>query len=87
MEEMIPKNSTIPVGFQKSFPTTEKNQQEFVVTVLEGEKRLAKENCVVTQTKITNLRPAKAGEVNVSVRYFVDRNGCFTVEIEDPSRG
>lgn len=72
MEVMIKQNVNIPISAEKRFHTTEKNQTEFTVTVLEGEKRLAQENCLISQFTIRNLRPAKAGEVSVNVTYFVD---------------
>ena len=77
MEVMIKQNVTIPFRVEKMFPTTEKNQTEFTVTVLEGEKRLAQENCLISQFTIRNLRPAKAGEISVKVAYDVDANSCL----------
>ena len=55
--------------------------------MLEGTARLAKENCLIAQFRLKNLKPMKAGKLKVNVKFDIDTNGCLKVKVEDPQAG
>ena len=51
--------------------------------VLEGESRLARDNFLVKELRIRNLRRAPAGQVRVALTYKIDEDNQFSVKIEE----
>ena len=47
--------------------------------MLEGTARLAKENCLIAQFRLKNLKPMNAGKLKVNVKFDIDTNGCLKV--------
>lgn len=76
---VISRNSVIPCQAEVTLETTRNNQGELTLIVIQGESRLAQENCLVGQLVVQNLRPGKAGSVKVSCQYKVNSDGILSV--------
>ncbi len=81
--KIIPKNTPIPFSKEIEFHTSEQNQQEVKIRVVEGENNLA-DNCEeVGSFSLTGLTQAPKGEVKISVKFMVDDNGIFTISASE----
>ncbi len=85
--KVIPKNTTIPFSKEIEFHTSEENQEEVTVRVVEGENNLA-DNCEeVGSFTLSNLTRAPKGAVKISVKFMVDKNGIFTISASEKGLG
>ena len=79
LKSVIPRNSVIPCDSEAMLETTQKNQSELSIVVMQGESEMADDNCFVGQLNIQNLKPGKKGSVKIVLQYRVDVNGILTV--------
>ena len=49
--------------------------------VLEGEEPEARDNYMIEQITITRLTRAPAGEFGIDIKFFVDADGIFSVQV------
>ena len=76
---IIKRNTLIACEAAITLETTRNNQGELTLIVMQGESRLAQENCLVGQLVIQNLRPGVAGSVQVDCVYKVNTDGILSV--------
>lgn len=86
-EELIPQNSTVPVGRSKIFTTVRENQTAVKILVMQGESRRADENEMLGEFILTGLRRAAAGEVEVEVTFEINADGIVSVHAKDLDTG
>lgn len=87
MLKMIEANTIIPARATKIFTTSEDNQKEIEVTVLQGEKELAEQNKVLSVFTLNGIPPAPKGVPRIEVMFDVRRDGHLRVSSRDISTG
>ena len=80
---LILRNTTVPTKRNETFTTTEDNQSELTVRILQGEKPKASLNSLVGQVKLTGLPPAPAGIPAIEVCFEIDAAGTLSVSATD----
>jgi molecular chaperone DnaK len=75
--KVIERNTTIPVTRKRSFVTTQDNQTNMTVHVLQGEHTLASENISLARFEITNIPAGPTGSQQVDVEFDIDADGIF----------
>ncbi len=85
---LIRRNTTIPVTKEEVFSTLHPDQDTVQVEVYQGESRIASENTLLGQFRISGLEPEHAGELaKVTVQFDFDVNGILTVTARDRHTG
>jgi|GEM_PF-386663 len=84
---IVVKNTTIPTEHSKTFTTTEDNQTQVAISVLEGERKLVKDNLKLGYLRLSGLLPAPAGVAQVMVTFSIDVNGFLNVRAQDQATG
>lgn len=87
MKILIPKNTTIPVRRSDVFSTSENNQTQVEVHVLQGERELATDNKSLGRFQLRGIPPAPRGIPQVQVSFDVDANGILQVSALDKYTG
>ena len=85
VDVLIRRNTRIPVQVERSLTTLVDNQDRAFVDVLQGERRLVKDNVRLGSVMIEGIPPARAGGVTVSVVYSINANGVLSVKARPSS--
>ncbi|MCV4339603.1 molecular chaperone HscC [Pseudomonas capsici] len=83
---IIERNSVVPVSRVKTVQTLSDNQKHVLVKIYQGESRLVKDNIALGELDIP-IPPAKAGEVELNVRFTYDNNGLLEADVQIPMTG
>ncbi|HWM23990.1 MAG TPA: molecular chaperone DnaK [Chthoniobacterales bacterium] len=86
MNVIIPRNSTIPIKAGEMFTTAVNNQRSMSITVLQGEREMARDNWALGQFEI-EFEPAPKGAARVGVQFEIDANGILHVLARDTETG
>ena len=87
MKPLIPRNTTIPVRRSDIFSTSQNNQSQVEVHVLQGERQMANDNKSLGRFRLTGIPPAPRGIPQVQVSFDVDANGILQVSALDKATG
>ncbi|NCJ08147.1 molecular chaperone DnaK [Synechococcales cyanobacterium C] len=87
MKTLIPRNTTIPVRRSDIFSTSENNQTQVEIHVLQGERQLAEHNKSLGRFQLRGLPPAPRGIPQVQVAFDIDANGILQVTALDKYTG
>ena len=87
MKTLIPKNTTIPVRRSDVFSTSENNQTQVEVHVLQGERELASDNKSLGRFQLRGIPPAPRGIPQIQVSFDIDANGILQVSALDKYTG
>ena len=87
MKPLIPRNTTIPVRRSDIFSTSQNNQSQVEVHVLQGERQMAVDNKSLGRFRLTGIPPAPRGIPQVQVSFDVDANGILQVSALDKATG
>ena len=79
MSVIIKRNSSIPISIKKKFKTVEDFQNNFVISVYEGEKKFVKDNLKISYFKFEKIRIAPKGEVQIEITFELNSNGILKV--------
>ncbi|MFL6538271.1 MAG: Hsp70 family protein, partial [Chthoniobacterales bacterium] len=82
MNVIIPRNSTIPTKAGEMFTTAVSNQRSMKITVLQGEREMARDNWPLGAFEI-EFEPAPKGVPRVGVQFEIDANGILHVLARD----
>ncbi|MEM7448587.1 MAG: molecular chaperone DnaK [Myxococcota bacterium] len=85
-QELIPSNTTLPHSCSRIFTTNRDQQVSVQVVVMQGDPSTASMERL-GEFALTGLRPAKAGELEVDVRFEIDDDGIFKVSATDLETG
>jgi molecular chaperone DnaK (HSP70) len=79
MEQIINRNTTMPVHKNKVFSTAADGQTTIAIEVYEGERPLVKDNHFLGRFELSGIPPARRGEPKITIDFDVDANGILTV--------
>jgi len=80
---LIPRNTTIPTKRSEVFSTAEDSQTTVEIHVLQGERKLARDNRTLGRFQLTGIPPAPRGMPKVEVTFDIDANGILHVSAKD----
>ncbi|XP_031372938.1 heat shock cognate 70 kDa protein-like [Punica granatum] len=80
MTVMIPKNTPIPICKEQVFSTSSDNQESFVISIYEGERR---SNNFLGRFELSGIPQAPKGIPQITVRFSVYADGFLYVSMED----
>src|SRR5436305_2768628 len=86
MNDIIPRNSTIPIKAGELFTTAVDNQRQMLIHVLQGERERAPDNWSLGRFTI-DFEPAPRGVPRVGVQFEIDANGILHVLARDTKTG
>ena len=87
MKPLIPRNTTIPVRRSDIFSTSENNQTQVEVHILQGERELATDNKSLGRFQLRGIPPAPRGIPQIQVAFDIDANGILQVSALDKYTG
>ncbi|MBN1478621.1 Hsp70 family protein, partial [Candidatus Sumerlaeota bacterium] len=85
MKTLIPRNSSIPTTASRTFTTSRDNQRAVSFAVLQGERKIARENRELAKLRLAGVRPAPREVPEIEVTFHIDANGILNVSAEDLS--
>ncbi|MFN2341665.1 MAG: molecular chaperone DnaK, partial [Halanaerobium sp.] len=85
--KLIDKNTTIPTSKSKIFSTAADNQSSVDIHVLQGERKMAKDNKTLGRFQLTDIPPAPRGVPQIEVEFDIDKNGIVHVAAKDKGTG
>jgi molecular chaperone DnaK len=86
MNVLIPRNTTIPCKAGEMFANAAANQTSMRITVLQGEREMARDNWKLGEFDIA-FSPAPRGQARVGVQFEIDANGLLQVLVRDIASG
>ncbi len=86
MNVIIPRNTTIPTKAGEMFTNAVSGQQAMKITILQGERELAKDNWKLGEVEIP-FTPAPKGQARVGVQFEIDADGILKVLVRDTLSG
>jgi molecular chaperone DnaK len=86
MNVIIPRNSTIPIKAGEMFTNAMAGQESMLITVLQGEREMAKDNWKLGEFDIP-FDCAPKGQARVGVQFDIDANGILHVLARDTKTG
>lgn len=84
---LISRNSSIPTTATSKFTTVVDNQASVSVHVLQGERKMAKENRTIARFRLTGITAAPREVPEIEVRFHIDANGILQVSAQDMTSG
>lgn len=85
VEKIIPRNSTIPASFTKSYTTYQDGQTAISFHIVQGEREMAADNRSLAKFNLGNIPPMKAGIPKVNVKFTMDADGILSVSAWEES--
>jgi molecular chaperone DnaK len=82
MNVLIPRNTTIPCKAGEMFTNAVANQASMRITVLQGEREMARDNWKLGEFEIP-FAPAARGQARVGVQFEIDADGLLSVLARD----
>ena len=86
MNVIIPRNTTIPCKAGEMFTNAVANQASMRITVLQGEREMARDNWPLGSMEVA-FPPAPKGQARVGVQFELDANGILHVLARDAATG
>jgi molecular chaperone DnaK len=87
MTALINKNTTIPTRQSQVFSTAADGQTSVECVVLQGERKLARDNRLLGRFHLDGIPPAPRGIPQIEVTYDIDANGILNVHAKDKATG
>lgn len=87
MTVLIPRNTPIPTKKCEIFTTATDNQTQVEIHVLQGERKMAKENKSLGRFILTDIPPAPRGVPQIEVCFDIDADGILHVTATDKATG
>ncbi len=84
---LIDKGTTIPVKKSQTFSTAEDNQPAVSISVVQGERKFAKDNKSLGMFELSNIPAAPRGIPQIEVTFDIDANGVLNVSAKDKGTG
>lgn len=87
MTPIIERNTTIPARKSQIFSTAADNQTSVEVVVLQGERKMARDNRLLGRFHLDNVPAAPRGVPQIEVTYDIDANGILNVSAKENNTG
>lgn len=84
---LIERNTTIPSRKSEIFSTAADNQSTVEIHVLQGERKMARDNKTIGRFHLDGIPPAPRGVPQVEVTFDIDANGILHVNAKDLGTG
>ena len=86
-DNMIERNTTIPVKKTETYSTAADNQTAVDIHILQGERPMAGDNMSLGRFRLDGIPPAPRGIPQVEVTFDIDANGILNVTAKDKASG
>lgn len=80
---LIERNTTIPTHKSQIFTTAEDSQPSVEIHILQGERKMARDNVTLGRFHLDGIPPAPRGVPQVEVSFDIDANGLINVKAKD----
>ena len=87
MTPIVERNTTIPTQKKQVFSTAADNQPAVTITVLQGERKMAKDNKKIGNFDLSDIPPAPRGVPQIEVAFDIDADGILHVSAKDLQTG
>ncbi len=87
MTPLVERNTTIPTQKKQIFSTAADNQPAVTISILQGERKMAKDNKEIGRFDLTDIPPASRGMPQIEVAFDLDANGILHVSAKDLQTG
>lgn len=84
---LVERNTTIPTQKKQVFSTAADNQPAVTIVVLQGERKMAKDNKEIGRFDLTDIPPAPRGTPQIEVAFDIDADGILHVSAKDLGSG
>lgn len=84
---IVERNTTIPTQKKQVFSTAADNQPAVTIVVLQGERKMAKDNKEIGRFDLTDIPPAPRGMPQIEVAFDIDADGILHVSAKDLKSG
>ena len=84
---LIERNTTIPTQKKQIFSTASDNQPAVTIVVLQGERKMAKDNKEIGRFDLTDIPPAPRGTPQIEVAFDINADGILQVSAKDKQSG
>jgi molecular chaperone DnaK len=80
---MIPRNTTIPTKKSEIFSTAADSQPAVDIVILQGERKMSRDNKRLGIFKLDGIPPAPRGTPQIEVTFDIDANGILHITAKD----
>lgn len=87
MTPLVERNTTIPTQKKQIFSTAADNQPAVTIVVLQGERKMSKDNKEIGRFDLTDIPPAPRGTPQIEVCFDIDADGILHVSAKDVQTG
>lgn len=87
MTPIVERNTTIPTQKKQVFSTAADNQPAVTIVVLQGERKMSKDNKEIGRFDLTDIPPAPRGMPQIEVAFDIDADGILHVSAKDIQTG
>ncbi len=87
MTKLIDRNTTIPIKKSQVFSTADDMQTSVDISIIQGERAMAKDNIPLGKFTLTGILPAPRGMPQIEVTFDIDANGILHVTAKDVKTG
>ena len=81
------RNTIVPRARRRTYSTGRNNQRRVSIRVVQGERKLAKDNTLLGQFQLRGIPPAPAGIPQIVVEFQVDLNGIVAIDAKEKKSG
>jgi len=85
--KVIEANTTIPTSKSQVFSTAQDNQPSVEISVLQGERPMARDNRSIGKFNLDGIPPMRRGEAQIEVTFDIDANGILKVSAKEKQTG
>ena len=83
MDIIVERNSTIPIKKSKRYTTDSDYVDSVDIKVYEGERQLTKDNIMIGEFELNNIKKAPRGVAEIEVIFSIDVNGIINIKAKD----
>lgn len=87
MTPIVERNTTIPTQKKQVFSTAADNQPAVTIVVLQGERKMSKDNKEIGRFDLSDIPPAPRGMPQIEVAFDIDADGILHVSAKDNQTG